>query len=230
MISLCITTYKRVEFTVRSFAQVLHDERISEVIIVDDCSEDGSYQRLKDIFKYNLKVKLYRNEVNLGCAFNKRKAVELATNHWVIVLDSDNVIGTDYIDILFDYAWDEDIILMPEFAQTAFDFTAYAGVSVTKKNVSEYIDKPLFETMLNAHNLFANRKNYLEVINGEIDAVTSDSILFAHRWIESGRTIFITPHLRYWHEVHNGSHYKNNVNRTPQGLHEQILNNLRNMK
>ena len=40
MVTLAITTYNRIDMTVKSFAQVLDDPRITEIVIVDDHSTD----------------------------------------------------------------------------------------------------------------------------------------------------------------------------------------------
>ena len=65
-ISLCITTYNRNAYLFKSFEQVINDDRIGEVVIVDDCSELGLYQHIAERCKYNPKIKLFRNESNLG--------------------------------------------------------------------------------------------------------------------------------------------------------------------
>lgn len=230
MISLAITSYNRFDFTINCFEQVLNSDLVSEVVIVDDCSDDGSYEKLINFYSLEPKVKIFRNEHNLGCAFNKRRAVELVSCEFVAVIDSDNIIDESYIDTIFDYDWNEDIIFQPEWLMPYFDFRAYSGLSLTRNNIAQWIRQPLVETLLNAHNFFVNKKNYLEVSQGLEDAVTSDSILFALKWLESGRTIFVCPELRYWHSVHPKSHYRTENHRTPIGLHESILNKLKALR
>jgi len=197
---------------------------------VDDNSDDGSYSKLYEAFKGVPKIKLYKNEINLGYAFNKRRSVELATNSWVIQFDSDNVITPHYLDVVFDHAWHEDVILQPEYLMPTFDFRAYSGVMLNRTNISSYIDLPMLETALNAHNFFVNRDNYLKVTENQTDAITSDSIQFSLKWLESNRSIYITPDLWYWHTVHELSHYKTQNHLTPKGLHENILQQLRELK
>ncbi len=230
MISICIPTYNRYEMTIECFSQVLHDERVSEVVIVDDCSTDDSYSKLCDYFKYEPKVKLQRNGQNFDCYMNKCFAVAYASNDWVMLIDSDNIVGVDYLDVIFDYAWHNDMILTPDFAAPHFDFRAYSGLLITKDNVAEYIDKPMVEVCLNACNYFVNRQQYLYTWTNEIDPVTSDSIWFAYNWLKRGNGIYVTKDLTYTHRVHSGSHYQNNCNRTPDGFHQSVLNKLRELK
>jgi len=104
-----------------------------------------------------------------------------------------------------------------------FDFTKYQGIVFSKDNVSKYIDDVTFQTMLNAMNYFVNRDEYLRVWDGSIDPVTSDSIFHNYNWLKAGNSIFVLPGLTYEHRVHEQSHYKNNVRRTPKGLNKNII-------
>lgn len=230
-ISVVSPTFNRYEFTIRSFEQVLADERISECVLVDDASTDDSYNKLCNFFRDNIKVKLYQNSFNLGCAFNKRRAMELATGEYAAIIDSDNVIDQKFIDVIFDYDWREDMLFQPEYLMPNFDFRPYGGMLLTKNNIGNTLEQhPFLQTLLNAHNCFCNRKSYLDVIQGQPDAITSDSILFSFKWLESGRSIFVTPGLHYMHTVHKDSHYQNFNHLTPKGLHEQILKQLKELQ
>lgn len=229
-ISICVPSWQRAAMTIESFYEVYRDERVAEVIVVDDCSELEVYEDLKSMTDALPKVKLYRNIFNRDCYFNKYTAVSYATHDWVVLLDSDNIIDQSYIDRIFELTWDENRIYTPSFAKPHFNFTAYEGVTLSKSNIAEYIDKPMLETCLNACNYFVNKKKYCETFTSEIDPVTSDSIFMVKRWLERGGEIFIVPNLHYEHKVWAESHYQNNLHRTPSGFHQNILQQLREMK
>lgn len=228
-ISICIPSYNRYQMTIESFSQILWDDRVSEIVIVDDCSIDDSWDRLNNYNDYN-KLRLFRNDSNQDCYWNKRIAIEHATNDWCILLDSDNIIDTTYLDKLFAILdWQTDTIYQPDFAKPHFDFRAFSGLTVSKSTVANYIDRPMFETMLNAANYFINRDEYLLCFDNSVDPVTSDSLFMSYNWLHSGNQIYIVPGLEYEHRVHDGSHYQNNVHRTAPGFHQSILNKLRNL-
>jgi len=228
-LSICIPTWNRYELTIDSFSQVYNDERVKNIIIVDDCSDDEIYVKLALMCRYMDKVHLYQNDTNLDCYRNKREAVSKATTDYCIVLDSDNEIGIDYLDALYKEEWDEDTILMPSFARPMFDYRDYSGITLTKENLAEYIDKPLIETCLNCMNYFVNAKNYLEVWDGSVDPVTSDSLFQNYNWIMSARKFKIVSGLEYEHKVHDGSHYINNVHRTGD-FKDILIEKIRNLK
>lgn len=226
-ISIVIPTYNRYEMTIESFAQVLDDPRVGDIVIADDCSTDGSYEKLVSLFLPQRKIKIFQNSVNQDCYKNKKTAIEHATNDWCILLDSDNIISTDYLDKIFDCQWETNRILQPTFAKPHFDFQLFADQTVDKNNIKNYIDNETFQTALNASNFFVNKETYLKAFNPDIDPVTSDSIYMAYRLLEQGNSYYFVQGLEYEHRIHSGSHYQNNVSRTPLGFHQEVINKLK---
>lgn len=228
-ISIAIPTWNRVEMTIEAFMDVYDDDRISEIVIVDDASDLEVFTRLKELCDNLSKVKLYRNLTNQDCYRNKMTAISYVSNDRCILLDSDNKIGKDYINRLYEIPeWDYNTIYTPDFAEPSFSFQQFSGLLVTKGDVSNWIDEPMFEVMLNASNYFVNRNEFLKVWDGSTDPVTSDSIFTAYNWLNAGNKIIVVDGLHYQHRVHNG-HYQTNVHRTPVGFHDSVLNKLRQL-
>lgn len=235
MISICIPTWMRTDLLFESYSKVIDDDRISEIVIVDDCSTDEVWVKMCNTIGNHPKIKLFRNEKNLDCYRNKREAVSKASNEWVLLADSDNIFNKKYIDIVCDWSNDgtsslTNVLYQPSFAKPHFDFRKFENCVIDNVNVSEYMDKPHFATMLNACNFFVNRDEYLRVWDGSVDPVTSDSIYFSYKWLEAGNSIYVVPGLEYEHRVHKGSHYQNNVKRTPKGFHDSIIQKLKALR
>ena len=243
-ITLAITHHNRYWFLLECIDDVLHDERIREIVIVDDCSTDGSYEKLTAHFASNPKVKIFRNETNLDCYRNKREAIAKSTSDWVILFDSDNVITKAYLDALYRIeSWDPRVIYCPDFAQPHFDYTAFADRLIDRHQLRRIYDAdppipPLsvrrrtirvpppangsvrYGTLLNTCNYFVFRPGYLEVWDGSVDPHTADTIYQAYNWLKSGRSVFVVPGLRYHHRIHEESHYKKNKHLTGNFLFE----------
>ncbi len=247
MISICLTNYNREQLLYESIEQVIDDERISEIVISDDCSEYGLYCRVVDHYKAYPKVKIYRNEKNLDCYGNKRQAISLASNEWVIIFDSDNILTKEYIDALFfhkrfgtseisnGYNWLKNQVYQPVAAKPNFQCRRFENALFSKSNLEVAVLDSNFLTMMNAMNYFVNRDEYLRVWDADVDPVTSDSIYQNYRWLEAGNKIYITPRLEYEHRVNKhsseeGSHYMKNHRRTKPGFHESIVNKLKAMR
>lgn len=229
MISLCITTYNRTTLLYESFAQVLNDDRISEIVIVDDHSNAEIWNAICVQLAEVNKVKLYCNDKNLGCYHNKKRAVELASNEWVILFDSDNIITKKYIDVLYKREWQNDVIFQPSFAKPHFDFIKYSGFLIHKTIVSEFANESTFTTALNAMNYFVNRDEYLRVWEDRPEPWTADSLLQNYNWLKAGNSIYFCPGLEYEHRVHDGSHYKEHHRKTGN-LYNEIVNKLKSMR
>lgn len=230
-ISISIPTYNRYQLTIDSFAQVLNDDRVAEVVIADDCSTDDSFQKLCEYFKDEPKVELYTSGFNKDCYANKHRAAELATSPQIIILDSDNTLTPPYLDAIYAIPeWNPKTIYQPSFAKPAFDFRKYEGLTLTKENVSEYIDTNLM-TALNAMNFFINREEYLRVWDGSVNPGTSDSIYFSLCWLKAGNNIQITPNLHYDHRLHadKSNHYNQHSHKYVQ-FHQRVMDEIKNLR
>jgi hypothetical protein len=218
-ISLCIPhysgpNYDRVGMLLQSFEHVINDPRISEVIVNDDRSEDQSHEQTAALLKGFPKVKLFRNEQNLGPYRNRRMAIERAASPWVIALDNDNAIGPDFLDKIFGQEWRQDSILAPDFAKPIFDFRRFDGLVVTKSNVASCVkETELFLAFINDGNYFVNRQRYLDAWDGTVDPGTSDSEYFNYCWLAAGNQIKVVAGLEYFHRVHPQSYYRQNQDR-----------------
>ncbi len=229
-ISIAIPTFKRVEQTVYSFQQVLSDDRVSEVIIVDDASGDGSFAVLRNYFEHEPKVKVYENSFNLDCYMNKHRAMELATEDWAILFDSDNTLTKEYLDAIYSIPkWDAHTIYQPSFSKPHFDFRKWSGLVLTEKNVAQYADTHLM-TALNACNFFINREEYLKVWDGNVNPGSSDSIYFSYCWLCTGREILITPDLEYDHFISpkKDGHYQLNSH-LYVGFHDRLMQKIKSL-
>jgi glycosyltransferase involved in cell wall biosynthesis len=229
-ISIAIPTWNRSEMTVQSFYEVYDDDRVSEIVIVDDASDMKIYEELKAMTDSLSKVTLYRNLQNRDCYENKYTAVSYATNDWVILLDSDNKIDKSYLDIIFGLEWDKNTSYMPSFAAPTFNYQEFAGTIVSKENVAQLMGRPLFDTMLNCMNFFVNVSEYLRVWQPVQNPKTADSIFFNYCWFKEGNEMYVVPNLTYQHLIHSGSHYVNNNHLTPTGLYESIVEKLKELK
>lgn len=228
MISLCITTYNRTELLFESFAQVLNDDRIEEIVIVDDCSSMDVFNQILKYCSSLPKVQVFRNDRNLGCYRNKMEAVARAFNDWVILLDSDNIITPEYLNSLPNVLNKTELV-QPTFARPNFNFTKYEGKIIDKSNVSEFANDPTFTTALNAMNYLVNREEYLRVWEDRPEPWTADSLLQNYNWLKAGYSIYFCPGLEYEHRVHEGSHYKEHHKKTGN-LYNELVNKLKAMR
>lgn len=204
MISLCLTTYNRFEMLMESFAHVLDDDRISEIVIVDDHSDIKYYDQIAAATIDMPKVKLHRNKDNLGMSLNKKKAIELAKSEWCILFDSDNVIGSDYLDAIPDMLCETEIYC-PSFARPNFNYKSFSGWHILQPEAAQLLDSKMGEPLLNTCNYLVNRKEYLRLYEHNPKMKGTDTIHFNYLWIKAGNSFYVVPGMEYFHRVHGGS-------------------------
>jgi len=228
-ISLAIPTWNRNDMLFEAFEKVYDDPRISEIVVIDDCSDLDLFHAVKEKCDKLQKVRLIRNIVNVDCYQNKYRAISFINNDFGILLDSDNSIDKKYIDKLYEIEkWDPRIVYMPSFAMPLFSYEQYAGVTFSKENIAKFIDLPMVSTCLNCMNYFVSKTEYCKVWQSDITPHTADSILQNYNWMVAGNGIFIVPHLSYSHRVHDSSHYKLNNHKTGN-LYNEIENKIRKL-
>jgi glycosyltransferase involved in cell wall biosynthesis len=68
---------------------VLAQRPVEQLIIVDDCSTDGTWKQLEAVAQTDARVQLLRHEVNRGKGAALRTGIEHATSEIVIIQDAD---------------------------------------------------------------------------------------------------------------------------------------------
>jgi hypothetical protein len=140
-------------------------------------------------------------------------SVSLASNDFVAIGDSDNVFTKGYVDALFalDY-WYDRTIYSPCFAAPHFDYSHFAGQTINRQNVAEFIPKFKFDVLVNCMNYVVNRNEYLRIFDyGLLEPYAADSIIQNYNWWNAGNSMYIVPKMQYTHTVHEGSHYKEHI-------------------
>jgi len=88
-LSVIITCYNFEKYIARCIDSVLEQKTDfdMEIIVADDCSNDLSYDIIKT---YDGKIRHYRNENNMGCFENFKKALQLSESNYISHLDGDD--------------------------------------------------------------------------------------------------------------------------------------------
>lgn len=73
-----------------------------EIIIVDDCSQDGSYEKLLDYKKKNLKkVRVYRSLKNIGAGGARNIGIKYAKGKYLTFCDSDDWYEENFLELMY---------------------------------------------------------------------------------------------------------------------------------
>jgi glycosyltransferase involved in cell wall biosynthesis len=91
LVSVVIPTHNRSAFVIKAIDSVLNQTyKNIELIVVDDFSGDNTYKIISERFKQYPKVRIFRNEKNLGFVKTLNKGSALAKGKYIARLDDDD--------------------------------------------------------------------------------------------------------------------------------------------
>lgn len=91
LVSINITTFNRSNILTRCIDSVLkQDYQNIEIIIVDDCSTDNTYDVVKNYQRKEKRIKYYRHQKNKGNAHARNTAFKKCSGYYVAFMDDDD--------------------------------------------------------------------------------------------------------------------------------------------
>lgn len=103
LLSVLVGVYNHGKYLAQSIESVLASTfQDYEYIIVDDCSTDGSYEIALSYAKKDSRIRVYRNEKNLGDYPNRNRAAQLATGKYLKYVDDDDYIYPHGLSVILE--------------------------------------------------------------------------------------------------------------------------------
>ena len=79
-----------------------------EMLIVDDCSTDRSYEIALDYAKKDSRIKVLKNEKNSGAAISRNLALDNANGDYIAFLDSDDLWEPNKLEVQLKFMEEHD--------------------------------------------------------------------------------------------------------------------------
>jgi GT2 family glycosyltransferase len=202
MLSVVIPSYNRKDCVLALLRDVYRQEAVEfEVVVVDDCSPDGSYEAVAVEFP---QVVLLRNETNGGPCVTRNKGILAAKGEFIVGLDSDVTVP--------------DVRLLEKVGQafaaspdaTGFAFRLFAPDGVTDDTPRWWHPLPIesardcrFETDYFSGTAYAFRREAVIAAGlfPEIYYMHYEEVELAWRVIDQGGSIFHSPDLMVVHHA-----------------------------
>jgi glycosyltransferase involved in cell wall biosynthesis len=136
-----------------------------EIVVIDDGSSDATFSIVKDLAKFDDRIRLYKNSENLGIVKTLNRALSLARGEFILRMDGDDVSAENRLEVLMDY-----IRRNPEYGLVG---SAYSGInedgsdrgSSLVPNNQILIDKIILLTSPVSH-IWLARKDVYKKLNG----------------------------------------------------------------
>lgn len=98
-ISVCLLTYNHVD-VIESTLKTVLDQTIEgyEIIVSDDCSNDGTWERILELASADVRIKPVRTPHNMGMAGNSNFAVSQSSRPYIALLHHDDLYRQDLLE------------------------------------------------------------------------------------------------------------------------------------
>lgn len=118
LVSIITPNYNCSRFITETIESVLAQTYTNwEMIIVDDCSTDNSYQISLEYSQKDSRIKVYKNDKNSGAAFSRNSALDIAQGEYIAFLDSDDLWETVKLEKQINFMQDTNC----DFSYTIYD-------------------------------------------------------------------------------------------------------------
>lgn len=145
LVSVLITSYNRQAFIAEAIESVLISSFSNfELVIVDDNSNDDTFTIAEKYAANDKRIRLFKNQKNIGQFGNRNRAANLATGEYLIYVDSDDIMNKDAIERCM-----VSMISHPEVGFAMFQDSSENNFIVLKSN--EAIRKHFFEKPFLTH-------------------------------------------------------------------------------
>ncbi|MDQ8004973.1 MAG: glycosyltransferase [Pedobacter sp.] len=177
LISVALCTYNAGEYLEKQLLSIFAQTyKNIEIVVVDDRSNDGTYEYLIKLQEQNKQLKVFRNEFNLGFNKNFEKAISLCTGDFIAISDQDDIWIPEKLSVLSD--------------NIGNNWLAFSNSDLIDKN-----DQPLGKTLLNIDFNISERTFKSIILN---NYVTGHTTLFSKNFVKYFSPIPAVGYYDWW--------------------------------
>lgn len=130
-VSICIPTYNYRHYLSDALTSCLSQTfRDIEVLVVDNCSNDGSMELIEEFARRDPRVVAHRNERNIGMAGNFNRCLELARGRYLKFLCADDTLEPGCVEALVGGMEARDGVRLAACARRYFGEASSSGKKV----------------------------------------------------------------------------------------------------
>lgn len=201
-ISVIITSYNRDKYISQAIESVINSSfQNFELIISDDCSKDRSYEIACEYAKSDERIKVYRNDINIGDYPNRISSIERSNGDWIKFVDCDDYISTNCLQEMLSFA---------KLSKAQFGICA-PGITENKILDSKEAFSSGFLNYFGPTGSFFSKEKYLE-LGGFVNRITVSDWHMWERFAMNGNIMIFPEKLATWRDhddntLKSTSHY-----------------------
>ncbi len=189
-ISVIITSYNRANFIKIAIESVLNSSFDDfELIISDDCSKDNSHSIALDFAGKDERIKVFRNEKNIGDYPNRILSISRSNGKWIKFVDCDDYISKTCLEEMYSFA---------ENSQLHFGICAPRINDFIVLNTKEAFDSGYLNYFGPTGSFFLKEK-YLE-LGGFVNRITVSDWHMWQRFAMNGSIMIFPERLATWRD------------------------------
>jgi glycosyltransferase involved in cell wall biosynthesis len=143
--SILIPVYNRVHMIEECIASALAQTFTDfEVVVIDNCSDDGTWEKCQKISQRDTRVRVLRNEKNIGPVQNWKRCIFNARGKYAKIVFSDDLIEPECLEKMVEL-FQEDVSLVYSKAKVGVSISSYR---VQYEWVGETVDGSLISSEL----------------------------------------------------------------------------------
>ncbi len=186
--SIVITIYNIEDYIGECIESIRAQNDIDfEIICVDDCSTDKSWDVLKSYAKYDERIKLFKTEKNSGLASARNIGLRASIGEYIYNIDGDDLLAENALETMYQYMSKYELDMLSFSALSFFDDDSLHKFGTE----DEYIRKNEYPGVWEGKKLFAELVKNDERVNGNM-------VLYCFRnsFIKDNN-LYLTEGLRY---------------------------------
>lgn len=225
LFSILIAHYNNYNYFLDCYKSIMSQTyRNFEVVLVDDHSTDGSFEKIKELTKDDSRFRLFQNDENKGVGFTKKRCAELAKGEICGFVDPDDALANNALEISMKNHTENNVVTYSQFhlCDDALKPLRLFQHSRQVKNGN----KNFFNVFLEANHFLTFKISAYEKTSGIDQNLTSavDQDLYLKLY-ETGNFKFIKEPLYYYRLHEKGvSQESTKKERLNHNWHQVILN------
>lgn len=223
LVSVVMCTYNGAKYIDEQMESIIHQDYTNlEIIICDDASTDNTWQKLSEWQKRDERIKIYRNNVNLGYNKNFESAIQKSCGEFIAIADQDDIWMPDKISSLVNVL-EQDEQLMLAHCRSVHMIN---GTPQFKSRKLHYIfhgsdeKKLVFFNHINGHNMIF-RKLLKQKLFPLPEKMYYDWWIAFHSALNGG--IVALDRVLVYHRIHSDNSFFNNKNLHHEPGHDEIM-------